>query len=296
MLKTKFAILAAAILFIAAAQGAERVPVLLELFTSEGCSSCPPADQLLEKIDQDQPVPEADLIVLSEHVDYWNRIGWNDPYSSNDFSRRQQAYAAQFGTADIFTPQLIVDGEKGVVGGNWPAAARAIEQSLRETKIPVKLSAAKSADGARVHIEVPSLQNDGGKRLVYLVLAANHAKSKVTGGENGGRELNHVAVVLSMRQVAKVSAKEGISKDFELALSPKFDASDMRVVVFVESSRTRRVMGVARTRKPERNKRVAWRASKKAPTTGRDGDILFTVLAEVRNRRGVAARIDCRRP
>jgi hypothetical protein len=247
MLKTRLAILPAALIFIAAAQGAERVPVLLELFTSEGCSSCPPADQLLEKIDQDQPVPGADLIVLSEHVDYWNRIGWTDPYSSNDFSRRQQAYAAQFGTDEIFTPQLVVDGEKGVVGGNWPSAARAIQQSLREAKIPVTVSAARSGDSARVHIDIPSLPSDGAKGLVYLVLAANHAKSKVTGGENGGRELNHVAVVLSMRQVAKISAKEGISKDFQVALNPKFDANDMRVVVFVESSRTQRVMGAARS-------------------------------------------------
>ena len=117
--------------------------MLLELFTSEGCSSCPPADQLLEKIDRDQPVPGADLIVLSEHVDYWNRIGWTDPYSSSDFSRRQQAYAAQFGTDDIYTPQLVVDGEKAVVGGNWPMAARAIQQSLREPKIPVTIGATK---------------------------------------------------------------------------------------------------------------------------------------------------------
>lgn len=247
MLKTKFAVLAAATIFIAAAaQGADRVPVLLELFTSEGCSSCPPADELLEKIDHDQPVPGADLIVLSEHVDYWNRLGWTDPYSSNDFSRRQQAYAAQFGTADIFTPQLIVDGEKGVVGGNWPLAARAIQQSLREIKTPVTVSATRSGDSARIHIDIPALPSDGAKGLVYLVLAANHAKSKVTRGENGGRELNHVAVVLSMRQVAKVSANEAVSKDVEVALNPKFDASDMRVVVFVENSRTQRVMGASR--------------------------------------------------
>jgi len=245
-MKIKFALPAIAIALIAAARGATPVPVLLELFTSEGCSSCPPADELLEKIDHDQPVPGADLIVLSEHVDYWNRMGWTDPYSSNDFSRRQQAYAAQFGTADIFTPQLVVDGEKAVVGGNWPLAARAIQQSLREAKIPVTVSAARNGDNARVHIDIPSLQSDGAKGLVYLVLAANHAKSRVTRGENGGRELNHVAVVLSMRQVAKVSHKEGVSKDVEVALNPKFDANDMRVVVFVESSRTQRVMGAAR--------------------------------------------------
>ena len=246
MRKIKFAVPAIAITLIGAARGAEPVPVLLELFTSEGCSSCPPADELLQKIDHDQPVPGADLIVLSEHVDYWNRMGWTDPYSSNDFSRRQQAYATQFGTDDIFTPQLVVDGEKAVVGGNWPLAAGAIQQSLRETKIPVKVSAARSGDSARVHIDIPALSSDGAKGLVYLVLAANHAKSKVTRGENGGRELNHVAVVLSMRQVAKVSRKEGVSKDVEVALNPKFDANDMRVVVFVESSRTQRVMGAAR--------------------------------------------------
>ncbi len=247
-MKTRFAIPAAVMIFIAAAaQGATPVPVLLELFTSEGCSSCPPADRLLEKIDRDQPVPGVDLIVLSEHVDYWNRLGWTDPYSSNDFSRRQQAYAAHLRTDEVYTPQLVIDGAKQVVGSNWPGAAQAIQESLRTAKIPVTVSAVKSDDGARVHIEVPSLANDGEKGAVYLVLAANHAKSQVTRGENGGRELTHAAVVLSMRQVAKVSASEGFSKDVQLALNSKFDPSDMRVVVFVEDSRTQRVVGAART-------------------------------------------------
>jgi hypothetical protein len=111
----------------------------------------------------------------------------------------------------------------------------------------VAVSAARSGNSARVHIDIPSLQSDSGNGLVYLVLAANHAASKVTRGENAGRELTHVAVVLSLRQVAKISAKEGVSKDVQVALNPKFDASDMRVVVFVENSRTQRVMGVART-------------------------------------------------
>jgi hypothetical protein len=244
MLKMNFAIPAVGLILAAAAYGAEpnRVPVLLELFTSEGCSSCPPADQLVEKLDRNQPVAGAELIVLSEHVDYWNRLGWTDPYSSSEFSRRQQAYATQFRTDDIYTPQLVIDGGKQVVGGNWPMAARAIQESLRERKIPVTLRAARSGNGAVVHIEAPPLES--GRGLVYLALAANHAKSRVTRGENGGRELTHVAVVLSLTQVARISAKEGISKDVPVT----FDKTDVRLVVFVQDVRTQRVLGAAQFR------------------------------------------------
>src|SRR6201993_5144283 len=120
--------------------GAPRTPVLVELFTSEGCSSCPPADALLERLDRSQRASGADLIVLSEHVDYWNDIGWRDPYSSHEYSERQSAYAAQFGLGSIYTPQMIVDGHFEFVGSDERRAKQAIESATKVMKAPVSLS------------------------------------------------------------------------------------------------------------------------------------------------------------
>ena len=115
--------------------------MLLELFTSEGCSSCPPADRLLETLDRTQPVAGADLIVLSEHVDYWNRLGWTDPFSSALFTQRQQDYVRQFHLDGAYTPQLVVDGQTDVVGSDERAARSAILKAETHSKPAIDVRA-----------------------------------------------------------------------------------------------------------------------------------------------------------
>src|ERR1700740_2406801 len=135
-----------------------RSPVLVELFTSEGCSSCPPADALLERLDRSQRASGADLIVLSEHVDYWNDIGWKDPYSSHEYSERQSAYAAQFGLRSIYTPQMIVDGQFEFVGSDERRAKEAIADATKAMKTPVGLSSSLSDEKTvSLHIETGPL-------------------------------------------------------------------------------------------------------------------------------------------
>ncbi len=224
-----------------------RVPVLLELFTSEGCSSCPPADKLLQKLDQDQPVDGADLIVLSEHVDYWNHLGWVDPYSSRQFSQRQESYASMLGS-EAYTPQLVVDGAKDVVGGNWAAAERAIKDSLKRSKLSVLINAERVGDGARVHFEIDSRNTHEPNTVVYLVLAADQPSSHVTRGENAGRDLAHVAVAYSFQKIGTAAKNADFQKDVRIALRSPANPSGTRVIVFVQDPATKRVVGVAQAR------------------------------------------------
>src|ERR1700691_3279899 len=124
----------------AAESSSARVPVLLELFTSEGCSSCPPADRLLEILDQKQPVAGADLIVLSEHVDYWDGGGWKEPLSSSQCTARQQEYTNRYNFDGVYTPQLVVDGRFGFVASDGREASSAIQKAIRQQKIPIEIS------------------------------------------------------------------------------------------------------------------------------------------------------------
>src|SRR5580658_3520785 len=202
----------------AAESSSARVPVLLELFTSEGCSSCPPADRLLQVLDEKQPVAGADLIVLSEHVDYWNGLGWKDPFSSPQYTARQQDYTNRYNFDGVYTPQLVVDGRYGLVGSDGREASSAIQKAIREQKIAVAISNV-SRDGNQVtaHIELNAEQNfKGGRGVLYIAIADNRADSHVAAGENAGRSLAHVAVTRVLKQMGAIDLDRASAKDVTL--------------------------------------------------------------------------------
>ena len=179
-----------------------RVPVLVELFTSEGCSSCPPADRLLEKLDREQSVAGSDVIVLSEHVDYWNQLGWTDPFSSALYTQRQRDYAWSL-NGEVYTPEMVVDGAKGFVGSDEAEARRAIREATKPGKTRVHVEARREEDKVRISIRMDQAP-DG---VVFLALARESEKSQVLRGENGGRALTHVAVVSPLQEVGEAGAE-----------------------------------------------------------------------------------------
>ncbi len=210
------------------------VPVLIELFTSEGCSSCPPADELLRKVREQQPVDGVELITLSEHVDYWDYIGWKDPNATAKLTARQNDYANHFRARGSYTPQMVVDGEWEFVGSDSRALARAVEQALKRPKVPLRLS----LDGRKLSIvagEAPA----GAETI--LAVTQNNVASSVTRGENQGRRLVHDSVVRHWQALG--AAKTAI----EVALP---DITGDSAVVFLQDRRSRRVLGAASIKLP----------------------------------------------
>jgi hypothetical protein len=219
----------------------EPTPVLVELFTSQGCSSCPPADRLLAELAAGAGVEGARVVPLSLHVDYWNRLGWTDPFSSSAHSQRQRAYAV--GDDRAYTPQMVVDGAARFVGSDAGRARRAIAEAARRSKGRVAL-VARRRDGESLSIDVvaSALPPAEGGAEVVLALTQGGLAVRVPRGENAGRRLEHAAVVRSWAVLGRVreSRFEGSGV---LEVDPAW--RELTAVAFVqERAGARRVLGV----------------------------------------------------
>ena len=225
----------------------ERVPVLLELFTSEGCSSCPPADRVLELLDKNPPDVSSEVVVLSEHVDYFDDAGWKDPFSSAELTRRQGQYVRRFHLDSLYTPQLVIDGARELVGSDAAGAKAAIQKAARVPKLPLDFSVgAWDGKSLPAQVNVPMLPNGGGPAEIFVALADNWTESKVLRGENSGRTLKHVAVVRKLVLIGSTQPGRPFSKAVVLAVPAGAGANGLRIVAFAQDHATGHVVGVAK--------------------------------------------------
>ncbi|MCU1269831.1 MAG: hypothetical protein JWN74_1125 [Acidobacteriaceae bacterium] len=240
-----FAVVAMSISFCSPALAASSNPILVELFTSEGCSSCPPAETLLRTLDSAQPVLGAQLIVLEEHVDYWDDQGWQDPFSAHAFTVRQSTYVERLHlNSGPYTPQMVVDGNEAFVGSDRAQAGRALAKAVAIPKVNVEILSAHVENGkVQAHVKVAEVSS---KADVFLALALDHAQSQVLRGENGGRRLEHVAVVKRLTAIGQTKKGEPFSKDVTIALDHPGQA--YRLIAFVQEASEGKVLGATVTR------------------------------------------------
>ena len=227
-------------------------PVLIELFTSEGCSSCPPADVMIQKLDTYQPIAGAQLIVLSEHVDYWDHDGWKDPNSSASLTERQSDYVHVLGLNTPYTPELIVDGSKDVSANDTQKLETILKDAAATAKVSVRIGEVSVDAGnptvLRTHIDTDA-NFDKHNADVFVAVALDHVESQVLRGENGGHHLTHVAVVQQITKVGKLQKGKAFGQDVELKLKPGTDPKNVRLIAFVQETGLGKLLGAA-LRKP----------------------------------------------
>jgi hypothetical protein len=208
---------------------------VLELFTSEGCSSCPPADAVLADLARDPRV-----FALSYHVDYWDQLGWPDRFSSADNTERQSAYVAVFGTRSVYTPELVVGGRQGFVGSNRAKAEAAVAAALATpavTKLSLKV---RASDPDTLHIEYTASPAPPGS-VIQVALVDREASTQVRAGENAGKLLRHVDVVRAF--TASTLASAGT---VDLRVPAGGSTEEEEVVAFVQRRGMGEILGAAR--------------------------------------------------
>lgn len=219
--------------------------VVVELFTSQGCSSCPPADALLAKLGAD---PQLRIVPLSFHVDYWNHLGWRDPYSAAEWSQRQNAYATQFRSSSVYTPEVVIDGSREFVGSDERAIRAALQQAMAaKHPMTVALQSARR-EGNVMHVafdaNVPSaLEHDA---AIDVVIFERMLQTNVARGENGGRTLHNDFVVRRVvRPLMLAAARTGERRgSVDVPLDPSW--RNIGAAIIASDAKTLRILGAAR--------------------------------------------------
>jgi hypothetical protein len=212
-----------------------RVPVVLELFTSEGCSSCPPADALLSRLAAEQAVAGAQIIPLGMHVTYWDQLGWKDPSSLADATARQQDYSRVFGEDRVYTPQAVIDGRDELVGSDEGGLRKAIARAAQQPHASVTLSAHLQGDVIIATAAVAAMPVMVKEKLrTVFVLTEDGLTSVVKRGENGGRTLRHDAVVRRLSSTGEMGR-----------ISAEWRRDRLHVIALVQGEKSQRIVGAA---------------------------------------------------
>jgi hypothetical protein len=210
---------------------------VVELFTSEGCSSCPAADDAVAAAAKDYP---QNVFVLGFHVDYWNRLGWKDEYSSSAYTNRQGEYAAAFSLNGIYTPQVVVNGKAEFVGSDRNKLSGAIKTELNvNTPVSIQLSAS-TLNNAAVSVQYTTNADD--KNNLNIALVQLQAVTNVRRGENDGRTLNHINIVRNFQTVDLVKGKTG---KVSFTIPKGLTANQIKIIGFVQDKTSYHIIGAA---------------------------------------------------
>ena len=228
-------------------RGSESVPaVVVELFTSEGCSSCPPADALLSEMAERSPVQGVEFIPLSLHVDYWNRLGWTDPFSMKQFSDRQGKYSEHLTGQGIYTPQLVVNGKTDCVGSDREAVIRQVSEAAATKRATLGLKWTKEKENRHLNIEWGNLPAGDAKYALMLAVTEDGLETKVDRGENAGKALRHDGVVRQLEDIGAVDVSVADrTKDHLVAVDPSWKPEHLHVVVFLQNQETMEIVAAA---------------------------------------------------
>jgi hypothetical protein len=239
-----------------AASAARAQTVVVELFTSEGCSSCPPADQVLSRLESPRYgnagkskqaamlTPGIEVIALGEHVDYWDQLGWKDRFSSPLFSARQQDYGRAFHLESVYTPEIVVNGQKEVLGSDSRAVQEAINKAAKEPQAQVAIA---MTSAQTVSFSVSKLPPGSHEAEILLGVTESGLITPVFGGENNGLQLRHAAVVRSLSSIGRLDPKRPgeYSGVAQLNLRQDWNRANLKLVLFVQDRVTQHILGAA---------------------------------------------------